>query len=143
MITEFKIKKLNELLKSINSDSRISYAQDIINELIENYNHSEATLSFIKSKKIGIRVDDYNYFIEKCIDVLETLGFDRFDLFKIDYKAIKFIKKHKHKLKKPLDREYLLILIDLYRYHTFTFDKEPNNLTDLKNAYTEIENNRD
>lgn len=143
MISENKLNTLTELLKSIRSEGKRTYAMSIINELIDSYNSLEKVNDYIKAKKTGINPERYDLFIERCIDALQTLGFEFEDIQLLDKDALNFIKLHRHKIKKPLDKEYLLTLMNLYRYFEFTYDRKAENLTDLKNAYTEIENNRE
>lgn len=143
MINENKIQILSELLRSIKSQGKKDYALQIVNNLIESYNSIEKILKSVKEKKIGLDPGSYDMYLNSCIDILQTIGFDHSEIVMMDKKALAFINKHRHKIKKPMTYKHFMDLINLYRYYIVSFDEEPKNLTDLKNAYTEIERNRD
>jgi len=121
MVTERQIKSLNELIMSIQGQSKRNYATNIINKLIDTINSLEKQNDFLKSKKIGVNPKEYDIFIERCVDVLSVLGFDQIDIHQINKNAINFIKKFRINIKKPLTAEYLMTLNNLYNYYIFLF----------------------
>ena len=139
MKLENKIAKLHELISLSLSKGQQNYAISLINDIIEEYNVLERVIDIKKSTKINIDYDKYEYFSEKCVDVLIAIGFNYTDIFEVDKEALDFIKYHRYKFKKPLTAEYLLTLVRLYKFHTEWFGNKPNNLKDLHNAYCEIE----
>lgn len=142
-MVENKIDKLHELIASGMSKNRQGYAVSLLNDIIDEINAKDKTIEIKKSSKLKIEWDKYEYFTEKCVELLIAIGFDYTDVFETDKEAIEFIQRHKHKFKNPITAQYLMTLQRLYKYHCEFMDKAPENLKDLYNAYTEIENNRE
>lgn len=141
-MVEEKINILSELLNGLSAGKK-SYAFNIVNKIVDRCNYYELQCERMKAKKIGVTHDNYDTMIERCVDILEIIGIDKIDLFELDKEALEFIKRHKHKIKKPLTGEYIKRLNNLFRYSQFANNKTPKNLIDLKDAYSEIESNRD
>lgn len=137
-----KIEKLNELISSSLSKGQQSYAISLLNDIIARINVKDEMIDLFKSKRIGVSKEDYPTFIEKISDLIIAIGFHPVDLINYDKDAIQFIIKHKHKFKNPLTVEYFNTMHQLYKYFEWTRDIKPTTLKDLKDAYTEIEDNR-
>lgn len=139
---ENKIEKLHELIASSLSKGQQSYAISLLNDIITSINVKDETIEILKSRHINVAKEDYKTFVEKISDLIIAIGFHPVDLVNYDKDAIKFIMMHKHKFTKPLTVEYFNTMHQLYKYSEWTTGNKPENLTELKNAYTEIEDNR-
>jgi ribosomal protein S7 len=143
MINETKIQTLNELINTIPSNGKRNFALKLINELIDEVNVQEKKNDYLNAKKIGMLPVKYDTVLEKMVDLLQLMGFDLIDIEMLDFDAMQFFKLNRSKIKKPLTADYINNLILLYRFHVTTEGKKPESLKDLKDAYTEIEANRE
>lgn len=139
---ESKIEKLHQLIASSLSKGQQSYAISLLNDIIVNINKKDAVIEMLKAKRLGIDKEDYTTLVEKYVDLVAAIGFHPVDITRYEKEAIEFITKHKANFKKPLTVEYFNTMHQLYLYTERTTGNIPKNLTDLKHAYTEIENNR-
>jgi hypothetical protein len=141
-MVENKINKLHELISTGMSKNRQAYAISLLNDIIDEINIKDKLIDFKKANKIKIDYDKYEYFVEKCVNLLIALNFSYTDIFETHQESIEFIQRFKDKFKQPLTADYIMTLQRLYKYHCEMMDRKPENLKDLYNAYTEIEDNR-
>lgn len=142
MDLENKILILSELINKNIQGRQGKYAFDILNDIIDSINYKDRYIQTRITKRLKIKYSDYEGFLEKATHILIALGFDRLDIFESNKEALEFIIKYRDKLKQPLTCEYLLNLQRLYKYHCEMMENKPENLKDLYNAYTEIEDTR-
>lgn len=140
---ESKIEKLSELIQSSMKGGKKDYALSLLNSIIDRLNIDELIINRNKAKYINIEFQQFDEFIAKCVFCLQAIGFDKTELTNYNDEALIFIAKNRHKLKQPFTVKYFNTLHQLINYYEWTNGKLPENLIDLKDAYTEIENNRE
>lgn len=137
-----KFETLSDLISTSMQGNKRIYAFKLLNDIVDRINYDEVYFKNQKIKKLNIEYEHFDLFLEKVVYCLQILGFDKTEMMNYNDDALIFLAKNRHLIKKPLTAEYFNTLQLLYSYYETMNGNKPKTLKDLKNAYTEIEDNR-